>query len=124
MQNALDKNKIRYEQQCRFKIGIMDFYLPDAKIALFVDGTIWHADPRVYEEHEQLFFSKKISRTEAWKKVTAKEVWLKDAQHNAYLESRGFIVIRFWEKEIIENIDKCIELIRSKSSGRNSSEVA
>ena len=98
----------------------MDFYLPDAKIALFVDGTIWHADPRLYKEHEQLFFSKKISRTEAWKKVTAKEVWLKDARHNSYLETRGFIVIRFWEKEIIENIDKCIQLIKSKLSRRRS----
>jgi DNA mismatch endonuclease (patch repair protein) len=126
MQIALDKNNIRYEQQYRFKIGIMDFYLPDAKIALFVDGTLWHADPRLYKEHEQLFFSKKISRTEAWKKVTAKEVWLKDARHNSYLETRGFIVIRFWEKEIIENIDKCIQLIKSKLSRRrsNSTEAA
>jgi hypothetical protein len=48
-------------------------------------------------------------------KMTAKEVWVKDARHNAYLESQGFVVIRFWEREIKENIDKCIELIRSRS---------
>jgi hypothetical protein len=92
---ALYKNKIRYVQQYRFKIGIMDFYLPDAKIALFVDGTIWHADPMVYKEQDRLFFSRKISRNKPSEKMTAKEVWVKDAQHNAYLESRGFIVIQF-----------------------------
>jgi G:T-mismatch repair DNA endonuclease (very short patch repair protein) len=50
MENALNKNNIRYLPQHPFKIGIMDFYLPDDKIALFVDGTIWHADPMRYKE--------------------------------------------------------------------------
>jgi DNA mismatch endonuclease, patch repair protein len=121
MQIALYKNKIRYVQQYRFKIGIMDFYLPDAKIALFVDGTIWHADPMIYKEQDRLFFSRKISRDNVSEKMTAKEVWVKDAGHNAYLESRGFIVLRFWEREIKGNIDKCIELIRLRSQRRSNS---
>jgi DNA mismatch endonuclease (patch repair protein) len=121
---ALYKNKIRYVQQYRFKIGIMDFYLPDAKIALFVDGTIWHADPMVYKEQDRLFFSRKISRNKPSEKMTAKEVWVKDAQHNAYLESRGFIIIRFWEREIKGNIDNCIELIRLRSQRRSNSPEA
>jgi DNA mismatch endonuclease, patch repair protein len=109
MENALKINNIRYIPQYPFNIGIMDFYLPDAKIALFVDGTIWHADPTVYEADDALFFSRKISRDVKSNKLTAKEVWLKDAQHNAYLKKRGFVVMRFWEKEIRENIQKCIQ---------------
>ena len=62
MENALKKNNIRYIPQYPFNIGIMDFYLPDAKIALFVDGTVWHADPRVYNAEDVLFFSREISR--------------------------------------------------------------
>jgi hypothetical protein len=30
-------------------MGIMDFYLPKGNIALFVDGGIWHTDPRLYK---------------------------------------------------------------------------
>ncbi|MGA9151204.1 MAG: DUF559 domain-containing protein [Candidatus Nitrosopolaris sp.] len=46
--------------------------------------------------------------------MTAKEVWLKDRRQNAYLKKNGFIVMRFWEKEIKENIEKCIQAIRLK----------
>jgi G:T-mismatch repair DNA endonuclease (very short patch repair protein) len=46
MEKALRKYKIRYVSQLRYGIGIMDFYLPEGNIALFVDGGIWHADPR------------------------------------------------------------------------------
>ncbi|HET7147504.1 MAG TPA: hypothetical protein VFI73_03310 [Candidatus Nitrosopolaris sp.] len=52
MQNAMDKDDIRYEQQYRFKIMNMDFYLTDASIAFFVEGTLWHVESRVYKEHE------------------------------------------------------------------------
>ena len=114
IENALNINNIRYIPQYPFNIGIMDFYLPGAKIALFVDGTIWHADPTVYEAEDVLFFSRKISRDVKSNKLTAKEVWLKDAQHNAYLKKRGFVVMRFWETEIRENIQKCIQAIRLK----------
>jgi DNA mismatch endonuclease, patch repair protein len=90
----------------------MDFYLPEGNIALFVDGGVWHADPRLYEPDDTLFFKFKTSRKE-WKKVTAKDVWRKDRIHNSYLKSKGYTVIRFWEKEIINEIDKCIKIIRS-----------
>jgi len=55
----------------------MDFYLPDAKIAVFVDGAIWHADPRIYKGEDVLFFGKKISRHDTLRSVTAKDVWEK-----------------------------------------------
>jgi very-short-patch-repair endonuclease len=41
------------------------------------------------------------------------KIWEKDSLHNAYLESSGFKVMRFWEKEIMENIDKCLQLIKT-----------
>jgi DNA mismatch endonuclease, patch repair protein len=115
MENALKKNHIRYLPQYPFNIGIMDFYLPEAKIALFVDGTIWHADPRVYKAEDVLFFSRN-TRDVVTSKLTAKEVWLKDRRQNAYLKKNGFIVMRFWEKEIKENLQKCIQAIRLKLS--------
>jgi DNA mismatch endonuclease (patch repair protein) len=40
MEKALRKYKIRYLSQRRYDIGIMDFYLPEGNIALFVDGGI------------------------------------------------------------------------------------
>ena len=70
MEEALNKHNIQYVPQYGFEIGIMDFYLPEGNIALFVDGGIWHANPRVYDAIDVLFFGCKISKKE-WKKATA-----------------------------------------------------
>ncbi|MGI0045182.1 MAG: DUF559 domain-containing protein, partial [Nitrososphaeraceae archaeon] len=113
MEKALRKYKIRYISQRRYGKGIMDFYLPDGNIALFVDGGVWHADPRLYEPNDTLFFGFKTSRKE-WSTVTAKDVWKKDRLHNIYLKSRGYTVVRFWEKEIECDIDRCIEVIKKR----------
>jgi DNA mismatch endonuclease (patch repair protein) len=103
MEYTLKKYNIKYIPQYRYTIGLMDFYLPDTKIALFVDGAIWHADPRIYQAQDTLFFGK-----------TAQQVWEKDTRQEDYLKSQGYTIIRFWEKEVYENIDSCIKLIQKK----------
>jgi len=113
MEKALRNNKIRYLSQRRYGTGIMDFYLPEGNIALFVDGGIWHADPRLYDPEDILFFKFKTSRKE-WKNATAKDVWKKDGLQNSYLNSKGYIVIRFWEKEIECEIERCIKIINNR----------
>lgn len=40
MEKTLRKHKIRYVKQYNYGIGIMDFYLPEGNIALFVDGGV------------------------------------------------------------------------------------
>jgi DNA mismatch endonuclease (patch repair protein) len=102
MEDALKKNGMYYIPQYDYTIGVIDFYLPEANIALFVDGSCWHANPERYKEEDILFFGK-----------TAKEIWEKDAHHNAYLKSDGFTVLRFWDNDIKENIGKCIQVIQN-----------
>ena len=113
MEKALRKYKIQYMSQRRYGRGIMDFYLPGGNIALFVDGGVWHADPRKYEPNDTLFFKSKASK-KVWNIMTAKDVWRKDEIHNNYLKSKGYTVIRFWEKEIICDIDRCIGIVKKK----------
>ena len=113
MEKALRKHKIQYMSQRRYGMGIMDFYLPEGNIALFVDGGVWHADPRLYGPDDTLFFKFKTSSKE-WKIVTAVDVWKKDKLHNVYLRRKGYTIIRFWEKEIECDIDRCIEIIKKR----------
>ena len=113
MEKALRKYKIRYSSQYRYGIGIMDFHLPEGNIALFVDGGVWHADPILYKPNDTLFFKSKTSKKE-WKTMTAEDVWKKDRIHNDYLKSKGYTVVRFWEREIEDDIDHCIEIIKKK----------
>jgi very-short-patch-repair endonuclease len=113
MEKALQKYDVRYISQYEYGIGIMDFYLPEGNIALFVDGGIWHADPRLYKPDHPLFFKSKVSKKEL-KTMTAEDVWRKDRIQNKYLKSKGYTVVRFWEREIECEIDKCIKILRRR----------
>ena len=41
----------------------------------------------------------------------------KDAARTAYLEARGYRVIRFWNNEVIGNLDGVLEVIRAALPG-------
>jgi DNA mismatch endonuclease, patch repair protein len=103
MEDALKKYDIHYVTQYKYTIGFMDFYVPDSNIAVFVDGSYWHADPRIFQAENMLFFGK-----------TAQWVWQKDLRQVNYLKSQGYTVLRFWEKEVYENVDDCIKIIQKK----------
>jgi DNA mismatch endonuclease, patch repair protein len=101
MEDALKKYNIHYVPQYKYTIGFMDFFIPDSNIAVFVDGTIWHADPTIYQADDLLFFGK-----------TARQVWEKDLRQANYLKSQGCTVLRFWQKDICQNVDGCIKKIQ------------
>jgi G:T-mismatch repair DNA endonuclease (very short patch repair protein) len=52
-------------------------------------------------------------------------VWKKDLRQVNYLKSQGYTVIRFWKKEIRENVDCCVQIIlqaiKQKKSKPNNS---
>jgi DNA mismatch endonuclease (patch repair protein) len=108
MEEALKKYNISYRLQQEFEIGIMDFYLPEGNIAVFVDGDVWHANPKKYKGDDVLFYGK-----------IATSIWMKDLYHNRYLKSCGFRVLRFWEEDINRNIDACIKKILESLKARN-----
>jgi len=63
---------------------IVDFYCPEKRLVIEVDGG-QHA-----EQEEQ------------------------DAERSHYLESRGCRVIRFWNNEVLKNMDGVVEVILNK----------
>lgn len=65
----------------------LDIYLPDKKLAIEFDGTYWHADPRFFNENDE------IDR----KSATAKEIWEKDRIKERLCESIGIRLFRVKE---------------------------
>lgn len=82
---ALKENFIKFEQQWKYKLGIADFIIKPY-IIIFVDGDYWHNYP--YGD-------------------------LKDKIQTQYLQQQGFIVLRFWERDILSNLDNIIRIIKS-----------
>lgn len=66
--------------------AVIDFYLPDLNIALEVNGTFWHADPREYPNGPIYASQKRTAR--------------KYANKRELLQQRGIRLVEVWETEV------------------------
>jgi DNA mismatch endonuclease (patch repair protein) len=100
MKVALEKSGIEFEYQPRM-LGRPDFLIPP-DIAVFCDSSFWHG--------------------RNWRKLRTqlpKEYWydhinrnrLRDRAVNSELRKKGYSVLRFWDSDIENNIEKCIARI-------------
>ena len=100
MQNAFKKENIIFEKHKPI-IGQPDIFI-EPNICIFCDGDFWHANPSIYKEDKTMLKNK-----------TAKDIWEKDKRINETLENQRFKVFRFWEHQINNNINACIEEVNS-----------
>jgi len=82
----LQRRKINYQKQVPLcKVAIVDFYLPEYRIVIQCDGDYWH--------------NRKGSKE-------------RDLGQDSVLTFNGFNVYRFWEHEINESVENCINSIK------------
>lgn len=79
---------IQYECQKILDDVIYDFYLPEHRVMIEVDGDYYHGNPAVYQEHQLNGMQLKNKKNDIYKDHLAKGL--------------GYDVIRFWEKDINE----------------------
>lgn len=86
-------------------IGKPDLYFSKKKIAVFIDGCFWHKCPKDYirPKSKKTFWDKKIEHNIKRDKVVKIE-----------LEKQGIKILRFWEHEIEEDIQKCILILAKR----------
>lgn len=97
---------VRYRKNDRSVVGKPDFVIKGAKIAIFCDGEFWHGrnwDIRKYDHKSNCdFWYSKIEHNIE-----------RDKEVNAELQKQGWKVFRFWETEIINEPDMCLNMILS-----------
>lgn len=102
--------KILWARDLRYRLGRKLLGKPDlvfvsAKIAVFIDGCFWHACPM----HGQ----KPKTNTGFWSEKLTKNI-LRDQKVNAGLIELGWTVVRFWEHELKDDTDRCVnELMKT-----------
>lgn len=67
-------------------IGILDFYIPSKNLAIEVNGTFWHADPRFYPDGPIHECQQRVAE--------------KYKRKSEYLQEHGFRLIELWEHDI------------------------
>lgn len=101
---AMWKSGLRYRKNNKTVFGKPDFTFKKYKIAVFVDSEFFHGkdwETKKRPETNADFWLKKISRNIE-----------RDKEVNNHLFNNGWIVIRFWSKEVRKNTDECVNIIK------------
>ena len=95
---------LRYQKNVKTVFGRPDIVFKGKKVAVFCDGEFWHG----YDwEHKKNNIQ---SRRDYWIPKIERNM-ARDREVTAKLESEGWTVLRFWEKEIKDDVEKCADRI-------------
>ncbi|MCL9805027.1 very short patch repair endonuclease [Flavobacterium amniphilum] len=99
----------RYRKNDKTVFGKPDLTFKKYKLAVFVDSEFFHGKNWETEKHRIKtnidFWHKKIERNIE-----------RDKEVNTFLQENGWTILRFWDKEIMKNIDDCIAEIQKHLS--------
>ena len=102
---------MRYRKNYKALPGKPDIVFGRAKLAVFVDGKMWHG----YDwEHQKNDFK---SNRDFWIPKIESNIE-RDLKVNQILNEQGWQVIRFWDFEIKKNIVACADKIEQAYSKR------
>ena len=106
LRKALWNRGYRYRKNYKEVPGKPDIAITKYRIAIFCDSEFFHGKdwevlkPRLQKSNNSEFWINKISRNIA-----------RDDEVNKSLLFNGWTVIRFWGKDIKNNLDECIKVI-------------
>lgn len=99
--------KALWHKNVRFRInntklpGRPDLSIQKYRLAIFVDGEFWHGynweEKRLDIKSNRSFWIPKIERN-----------MQRDREVNSLLKERGYTVMRFWAKELKNDLNRCV----------------
>ncbi len=111
LRQELWKRGLKYRKNVKTVYGHPDIAFIGKKIAVFCDSEFWHGydwDKRKSDiKSNQEFWISKIERNMA-----------RDEEVNNYLVSHGWVVLRFWGKQIQKDVAGCADIVE-KEVNRN-----
>lgn len=102
MKEALNTNEIDYEYQPKL-FGNPDFLIKP-NIALFCDSSFWHGRDwsKLVTQLKEGYWQNHIRKNKE-----------RDVTVTKTLTEQGYVVLRFWDDEIVKRIDDCIKKIQN-----------
>jgi len=100
--SLLRKNGIKYQSQPKI-FGKPDFRVKDSKILIFCDSSFWHGRRRKEITGEAFRVNRGF-----WKEKLLYNK-NKDKRVSRILRRRGWVVVRFWDDEILKRSDRVLK---------------
>ena len=104
LRKALWHAGIRYRKNYKKLPGKPDIAITKYKIAVFCDSSFWHG--RDFESKKPV-----ATNSEYWNSKISNNM-KRDKEVNARLEEMGWTVLRFWDDEINNNIQNCVQIVK------------
>jgi DNA mismatch endonuclease, patch repair protein len=115
LRRALWRLGLRYKVAPKGLPGRPDVVLARARVVIFCDGDFWHGrdlETRVAKltaGHNAPYWVAKIRANVE-----------RDRRHDAALAADGWDVLRFWEKDILADVERCTLAIAARIAERRS----
>ncbi len=101
LRRVLHARGLRYRLHARDVFGHPDLVIRSRKLAVFVDGDMWHGN-----EHRRRGLASLAdlfpTRTEWWVAKIERNIQ-RDQEVSEHLRADGWTVVRVWESEVTEN---------------------
>lgn len=103
LRRALWRAGLRYRTRTHIEGTKPDVAFLGKRVLVFVDGCFWHGCPRHYTKpaENSAFWSAKLEKNRA-----------RDARNNKILEAKAWKVLRFWECEVEQDLEKVVATIQ------------
>lgn len=112
LRKALWHRGLRYRINYMKLPGRPDIVFTKAKLAVFCDGDFWHGHNWAIRGIPSLE-DELAGYSEFWQNKIRGNI-KRDKEHTFQLESSGWKVLRFWESDILTNVDTCVNKIEAQ----------
>lgn len=99
MKDILNELNIPFKHQFRLNNHLFDFHLLNTNVLIEVDGDYWHSNPKKFKKLNKIQLEQKI----------------KDNRNNEIAKENNFILLRFWENDILNNVENVKNVLRKNS---------
>ena len=110
---ALFAKGLRYRVRNNSIIGKPDIVFPSQRVAIFIDGDFWHG----YKWESRK--NRMQSNSRYWISKIERNIQ-RDLEVNSLLKSQGWTVLRFWEHDVLKQVNSCIEKVSGLLLTKNS----
>ena len=97
---------VRYRKNYKCLPGSPDIAITKGKIAVFGDGEFWHG--KNWDERK----ARLKSNRDYWIEKIEENI-ARDKRNNESLSKMGWLVIHFWEKEVLKDPNSCVQKVLS-----------
>jgi DNA mismatch endonuclease (patch repair protein) len=117
LRRRVHRRGLRFRKYARELAGNPDFIFPTEQVAVFVDGDFWHG---------RLLLEEGVGAVRERMRTENKAYWIdkfsrrveRDREVTDELETKGWIVLRFWESDLKHGMESAVAEIEAAVRAR------